>query len=201
MHYVDANLYHNLITRRSVTGILYLANKTPIDWYSKKQVTVETPTYRSEFIAACICVDQSIDLKNTLHYLGVPVCKKVTTSQWLTVLQSHMPSSTSNTMHCLSIKLGKPLLLPSLGSIILMVRIILPTSSASIGDTGRSGSYSKLCSFGGETPRTLMCLIFTRYVLVLLQISNKSRVTRTTQEWPATLCALLVLFSSFRDHD
>jgi len=75
-HYVDANLYHDLITGRSVTGILHLANKTPIDWYSKKQATVETATYGSEFIAARICVDQSIDLKNTLCYLGVPVRKK-----------------------------------------------------------------------------------------------------------------------------
>jgi len=39
MHYVDANLYHNMLTRRSVTGILHLFNKTPIDWYSKKQAT------------------------------------------------------------------------------------------------------------------------------------------------------------------
>ena len=75
-HYVDANLYHDLITGRSVTGILHLVNKTPIDWYSKKQATVETATYGSEFIAARICVDQSIDLKNTLRYLGVPVRKK-----------------------------------------------------------------------------------------------------------------------------
>ena len=65
-HYVDANLYHDMITRRSVTGILHLANKTPIDWYSKKQATVETATYGSEFIAARICVDQLIDLRNTL---------------------------------------------------------------------------------------------------------------------------------------
>ena len=66
----------DMITGRSVTGILHLANKTPIDWYSKKQATVETATYGSEFIAACICIDQSIDLRNTLRYLGVPVCKK-----------------------------------------------------------------------------------------------------------------------------
>ncbi len=65
-HYMDANLYHNMITGRSVTGILHLANKTLIDWYSKKQATVKTATYGSEFIAACICVDQSIDLRNTL---------------------------------------------------------------------------------------------------------------------------------------
>jgi len=76
-HYRDANLYHDMITGRSVTGILYLANKTPIDWYSKTQATIKTATYGSEFIAACICVDQSIDLRNTLQYLGVPVHKKV----------------------------------------------------------------------------------------------------------------------------
>jgi len=112
-----------------------------------------------------------------------------------------MLSSTSNTMHCLSIELGKPLPLSSMGFITLKAMRILPTSSASIGDTGRSGSYSNLCSFGGETPRTLMCLIFARHILVLLQIFNKRGVTRITQEWPTTLCALLVLFSSFRNHD
>jgi len=75
-HFVDANLYHDLITGRSVTGILHLTNKTPINWYSNKQATVETATYGSEFITARICVDQCIDLKNTLCYLAVPICKK-----------------------------------------------------------------------------------------------------------------------------
>ena len=34
--YHDANLYHNITTGRSVTGVLHLLNKTSIDWYSKK---------------------------------------------------------------------------------------------------------------------------------------------------------------------
>jgi hypothetical protein len=72
-HYFDANLYHDMLTGRSVTGILHLFNKTPIDWYSKKQATVETATYGSEFIAARTCIDQIIDLRTTLRYLGVPV--------------------------------------------------------------------------------------------------------------------------------
>jgi hypothetical protein len=72
-HYVDANLLHDLLTGKSVTGILHLVNQTPIDWYSKKQATVETATYGSEFVAARTCTDQSIDLRNTLRYLGVPV--------------------------------------------------------------------------------------------------------------------------------
>ena len=30
-HYEDANLFHNIMTGRSITGILYLINKTPFD--------------------------------------------------------------------------------------------------------------------------------------------------------------------------
>src|SRR5688572_7468066 len=50
-----------------------MLNATPIDWYSKKQATVETATYGSEFVAACICVEPIADLWNTLRYLGVPI--------------------------------------------------------------------------------------------------------------------------------
>ena len=73
VHYVDANLYHCMLTGRSVMGILHFVNQMPIDWYSKKQATVETATYGSEFVAARTCVDQVVDLRLTLRYLGVPV--------------------------------------------------------------------------------------------------------------------------------
>jgi hypothetical protein len=75
-HYVDANLMHDTATGRSVTGILHLLNKTPIEWYSKKQATVETATYGFEFVAARVCVEQIIDLRNTLRFLGVPIREK-----------------------------------------------------------------------------------------------------------------------------
>jgi len=73
--YVDANLYHDLVTGRSVTGILHLINQTPIDWFTKRQATVETATYGSEFVAARIATDQIVDLRMTLRYLGVPLEK------------------------------------------------------------------------------------------------------------------------------
>jgi hypothetical protein len=73
-HFFDANLYHDILTGRSVTGILHLLNKTPMDWqHAKKQATVETATYGSEFVAGRTCVEQAIDLRNTLRYLGVPI--------------------------------------------------------------------------------------------------------------------------------
>ena len=71
--FVDANLYHDLITGRSVTGILHLINQTPVDWFTKRQATVETATYGSEFVAARIATDQILDMRLTLRYLGVPV--------------------------------------------------------------------------------------------------------------------------------
>ena len=69
--FVDANLYHDLITGRSVTGILHLFNQTVVDWFSKKQATVETATYGSEFVAARTAMEQIIDLRIQLRYLGV----------------------------------------------------------------------------------------------------------------------------------
>ena len=71
--FVDANLYHDLLTGRACSGILHLVNGTPGDWFSKRQDTVETATYGSEFVAARIATEQVMDLRQTLRYLGVPV--------------------------------------------------------------------------------------------------------------------------------
>ena len=71
--FVDANLYHDMISGRSVTGVLHLFNKTPVDWFSKLQSTVETATFGSEYVAARTATEQIIDLRNTLRYLGAPV--------------------------------------------------------------------------------------------------------------------------------
>jgi hypothetical protein len=65
-----------LVTRRSVAAILHFLNQTPIDWYSKKQATVETATFGSEFIAARTTIDQVIDLQTTLRYLRIPIRKR-----------------------------------------------------------------------------------------------------------------------------
>ena len=71
--YEDANLYHDLTNGRAVTGILHLLNGTPVDWFSKRQDTVETATYGAEFVAARIATEQIIDLRTTLRYLGVSI--------------------------------------------------------------------------------------------------------------------------------
>ena len=76
IHYVDANLMHDMVTGKAVTAILHFVNGTPVDWYSKRQATVETATYGSEFVAARTAVDQITELRLTLQYLGVPLREK-----------------------------------------------------------------------------------------------------------------------------
>jgi hypothetical protein len=71
--YTDANLYHDMLTGISATGIFHLCNQTLIDCYSKQQATFETATFGSELTAAQIAVDQIIDLQTTLQYHGLPV--------------------------------------------------------------------------------------------------------------------------------
>jgi hypothetical protein len=75
-HYGEASLMHDVTSGRSVTRILHLANKTPINWYSKKQATAETATFASKFVSARICVEQIKDVCNTVRYLGVPIRDK-----------------------------------------------------------------------------------------------------------------------------
>jgi hypothetical protein len=70
---VDANLYHCLVTGRACTGILHFVNQTPIEWFSKRQGSVETATYGSEFVAARQATEQIMDLRYTLRAMGMPV--------------------------------------------------------------------------------------------------------------------------------
>ena len=51
-------------------------NKTPVDWYSKKQATIETATYGLEFVAAKTAREQIMDIRQTLRYLGAPIGSK-----------------------------------------------------------------------------------------------------------------------------
>jgi hypothetical protein len=71
--YEDANLMHDLITGKSMSGIIHLINQTPIMWFSKKQNVVETATYGSEFMVARQATEQIMDLRYTLRMMGIPL--------------------------------------------------------------------------------------------------------------------------------
>jgi hypothetical protein len=69
--YVDAYHAHDLFTRRSITGILVMLNNTLIRWISKRQKTVETSTYGSEFVASRIATELILEIRYMLWSLGM----------------------------------------------------------------------------------------------------------------------------------
>ena len=71
--FFDANLCHDFISGKSVTGILHQFNKTLIEQCSKLQVAVETATFGLEHVAVRTCTEQVVDLCLALRHLGAPI--------------------------------------------------------------------------------------------------------------------------------
>ena len=71
--YCDANHAGCMVTRRSTTGILIFVNKAPMLWYSKRQNTVETSTFGSEFIAIKTATEMVEGLRYKLRMMGIPL--------------------------------------------------------------------------------------------------------------------------------
>jgi hypothetical protein len=71
--FVDANHAGNVVTRRSHTGILIYLQNTPIIWHSRRQNTVETSTFGSEFVALRNARDLIVALRYKLRMFGVPI--------------------------------------------------------------------------------------------------------------------------------
>jgi hypothetical protein len=64
--YVDTDHAHDLVTRRSITGILVMINNKPIRWVSKSQKTVETSTYGSELVASRVATELILEIRYVL---------------------------------------------------------------------------------------------------------------------------------------
>ena len=71
--FVDSDHAGDKVTRRSQTGILIFVNRAPIIWYSKRQNTVETSTFGSEFIAMKTAVEQVEALRYKIRMFGSPI--------------------------------------------------------------------------------------------------------------------------------
>jgi len=156
--YVDANLFHDVISRRSVTAVVHLLNMTPIDRYSKLQSTVETATFGSEYVAARTATEQILDLRLTLRHLGVPIDgpsfmfrDNKSTAQLL----FPTPSYTSATMLSHATTPVKLLLLVSPAFITLLALLTLQISLVNTGDICTFGKCYALSCSGKVTPRQL----------------------------------------------
>ena len=71
--FVDASHASNKVTRRSHSGYIIFVNRAPILWYSKRQNTVESSAFSSEFIAMKTCVEAIDGLRYKLRMFGVPI--------------------------------------------------------------------------------------------------------------------------------
>ena len=70
---VDADHAGDTITRRSRTGFLVYLNSAPIYRSSKKQASVESSSFGSEFIAMKQCCEYLRGLRYKLRMFGIPV--------------------------------------------------------------------------------------------------------------------------------
>ena len=71
--FVDSDHAGDLATRRSRTGILIYLNRAPVSWYSKKQTSVETSTFGSEYMALKVGIEMIKGLRYKLRMMGVPL--------------------------------------------------------------------------------------------------------------------------------
>jgi len=71
--FVDADHATDDVTRRSRTGFLVYIQNAPVYWFSKKQTSVETSSFGSEFAAMKQCTEYIRGLRYKLRMMGIPV--------------------------------------------------------------------------------------------------------------------------------
>ena len=70
--YVDSDHAGDTVTRRSRTGFIVFLNSAPIYWASKKQTSIETSSFGSEFIAMKVCCEYLRGLRYKLRMMVIP---------------------------------------------------------------------------------------------------------------------------------
>jgi hypothetical protein len=69
---VDGDHASDTTTRRSRTGFIIYLNCAPVYWMSKKQTSVESSSFGSEFIAMKQCCEYLGGLRYKLRMMGIP---------------------------------------------------------------------------------------------------------------------------------
>ena len=95
---VDADHLAGTATRRSKTGFLVHIDSAPVCWMSKKQNSVESSSFGSEFIAMKQCCEHVRGLCCKLRMMGIPVNGPAHTQgdNKSVLCDSSIPDSTSN---------------------------------------------------------------------------------------------------------
>ena len=93
--YVDTDHVGNSTTRRSRTGFLVYLQNALIHWSLKKQTSVETSTFGSEFIAMKTVTEYVRGLRYKLRMMGIPVMEQtfIFRDKKSVLVNSSMPDS------------------------------------------------------------------------------------------------------------
>ena len=93
---VDADHASDTVTRRSRTGFLVFLNCALVYWTSKKQVSVESSSFGSEFIAMKQCCEYLRGLRYKLRMMGIPVegCSYIHADNKSVLANASIPDST-----------------------------------------------------------------------------------------------------------
>ena len=70
---MDSDHAGDTATRRSRTGFMIFLNNSPICWFSKRQTSVETSSFGSEFVAMKLCCEYIRGLRYKLRMMGISV--------------------------------------------------------------------------------------------------------------------------------
>ena len=99
--FVDADHAGCQLTRRSHTGVFIFVNRAPVLWFSKRQNTVESSTFGSEFVAMRIAVEMIEGLRYKLRMMGIPIDGATNTfcDNAAVVINSTAPESTLKKKH------------------------------------------------------------------------------------------------------
>jgi hypothetical protein len=71
--FVDSDHAGDKVTRRSRTGYIIYMNGAPIDWFSKKQNTIESSSFGSEFVALKTVMEKLRGLRYKLRMVGFEI--------------------------------------------------------------------------------------------------------------------------------
>ena len=71
--FVDTDYAGDSVTQRSRTGFFILLNMAPVVWCSKKQSTIETSVFGSEFVSMKIAIETVRGLRYKMCMMGVPL--------------------------------------------------------------------------------------------------------------------------------
>ena len=68
---VDADHAYDLVTCRSLTGIIAFIGSTLVLWLSKRQGAIAASTYAAKFYALCVATEGAVNIRYMLRAFGI----------------------------------------------------------------------------------------------------------------------------------